>query len=113
MVLERYRPQVNGAVRREVEEALSRSDAHDLAVVKRALGIDLPKVSTQQVALAVKTICEMLERDNLDLLNGARDALYREVSQAVTEAGSGLVSIDEAVQRATRRLAREGIDCIQ
>lgn len=112
-VLERYRPQVNEAVRKEVEEALARSDAHDLAVVRRALGIDMPKVGTQQVALAVKTICEMLERDNVDLMSGARDAFFRETTRAVTEAGSGLVSIDEAVQRATRRLARNGIDCIQ
>lgn len=113
MVLERYRDKINEAVRREVEEALARSDAHDLAVVKRALGIDLPKVSTQQVALAVKTICEMLERDNVDLMNGARDAFFRETSRAVAEAGAGWTSIDEAMLRATRRLARNGIDTIQ
>ena len=113
MVLERYRDKINEAVRREVEEALARSDAHDLAVVKRALGIDLPKVSTQQVALAVKTICEMLERDNVDLMNGARDAFFRETSRAVAEVGAGWTSIDEAMLRATRRLARNGIDMIQ
>lgn len=113
MVLERWRPRINEAVRREVEEALARSDAHDLAVVKRALGIDLPGVGTQQVALAVQTIAQMLERDNIGMLDGARDAFFRESSRAVTEAGSGMFSMDEAMRRATHRLAREGIDVIQ
>ena len=113
MVLERYRGRINKAVRDEVEAALERSDAHDLAIVKRALGVELPKVTTQQVAGVVYTVCQMLERDNVDLMSGARDAFYRESSWAVTQVASGLMSPDEAVRQATRRLARGGIEMVQ
>ncbi len=113
MVLERYRGRINKAVRDEVEAALGRSDAHDLAIVKRALGVELPKVTTQQVAGVVRTVCQMLERDNVDLMSGARDAFYRESSWAVTQVASGLMSPDEAVRQATRRLARGGIEMVQ
>lgn len=113
MVLERYRGRINKAVRDEVEAALGRSDAHDLAIVKRALGVELPKVTTQQVVGVVYTVCQMLERDNVDLMSGARDAFYRESSWAVTQVASGLMSPDEAVRQATRRLARGGLDMVQ
>ena len=113
MVLERYRGRINGAVREEVEAALERSDAHDLAIVKRALGVELQKVTTQQVAGVVRTVCQMLERDNVDLMSGARDAFYRESSWAVTQVASGLMSPDEAMRQATRRLARGGIEMVQ
>lgn len=113
MVLERYRDRINDAVREEVEEALARSDAHDLAIVKRALGVELQKVTTQQVAGVVRTVCQMLERDNVDLMSGARDAFYRESSWAVTQVASGLMSPDEAMRQATRRLARSGIEMVQ
>lgn len=113
MVLERYRDRINDAVREEVEEALARSDAHDLAIVKRALGVELQKVTTQQVAGVVRTVCQMLERDNVDLMSGARDAFYRESSWAVTQVASGLMSPDEAMRQATRRLARGGIEMVQ
>ena len=113
MVLERYRGRINKAVRDEVEAALGRSDAHDLTIVKRALGVELPKVTTQQVVGVVYTVCQMLERDNVDLMSGARDAFYRESSWAVTQVASGLMSPDEAVRQATRRLARGGIEMVQ
>lgn len=113
MVLERHRGRINRAVREEVEAALERSDAHDLAIVKRALGVELPKVTTLQVAGVVRTVCQMLERDNVDLMSGARDAFFREGSWAVTQVASGLMSPDEAVRQATRRLARGGIDVVQ
>ena len=113
MVLERYRGRIDRAVREEVEAALERSDAHDLAIVKRALGVELQKVTTQQVAGVVRTVRQMLERDNLDMMSGARDALYRESSWAVTQVASGLMSPDEAMRQATRRLARGGIEMVQ
>lgn len=112
-VLERYRDDIGEAVRREVEDALARSDAHDLSVVKRALGVDLPGITSQQIAGVVRTVTEMLGRDNIEMLSGARDAFLRESTAALTEAASGLVSPWEASRRASMRLARRGIDTIQ
>lgn len=112
-ILESHRDEVDEAVRREVEEALRRSDAHDLDVLKRALGVDLPTVTTAEVALAAKTITEMLERDNIAMLDGARDAFWRESSWAIMQTSTGHMGYDEAVRRATRSLARNGIDMIQ
>jgi len=112
-ILEQHRGDVSEAVRREVEEALERSDAHDLAIIREALGVDLPGIMPMQVMGAVRTVEEMLERDNVAFMDGARDLFFRYSSQAVTQAASGLVSYDEAIRRATRELAREGVSVIE
>lgn len=112
-ILEQHRGDVNEAVRREVEEALERSDAHDLRVLKEALGVDLPGIMPMQVMGAVRTVTQMLERDNVAMLSGARDLFYNQSAWAVTQAAAGVMGYDEAIRRATRELARKGIDVIQ
>lgn len=113
-ILERHRGDVDEAVRREVEDALRRSDAHDLSVLKSFLQLDdVPGIMPMQVMGAVRTVTQMLERDNVLFMDGARDLFFRKSSQAVTQAASGLVSYDEAIRRATRELAREGISIIE
>lgn len=112
-ILEQHRGDVDEAVRREVEEALERSDAHDLRVLKEALGVDLPGIMPMQVMGAVRTVTQMLERDNVAMLSGARDLFYNQSAWAVTQAATGVMGYDEAIRRATRELARKGIDVIQ
>lgn len=112
-ILEQHRGDVDEAVRREVEEALERSDAHDLRVLKEALGVDLPGIMPMQVMGAVRTVTQMLERDNVAMLSGARDLFYNQSAWAVTQAAAGVMGYDEAIRRATRELARKGIDVIQ
>lgn len=112
-ILEQHRWDVDEAVRREVEEALERSDAHDLRVLKEALGVDLPGIMPMQVMGAVRTVTQMLERDNVAMLSGARDLFYNQSAWAVTQAAAGVMGYDEAIRRATRELARKGIDVIQ
>ena len=113
MVLERYKPRISKAVRREVEEALRRSDDNDIERLQDALGYEIPRISTVQITMAAQKIGEMLERDNLDLLTGARQVLYREVTTAIAQVTGGLKSPHEAMWAATRRLARHGIDVVQ
>lgn len=113
MVLERYRPRISEAVRKEVEEVLRRSDDADLSRLQAVLGYELPRVGTVQITMAAQKIGEMLERDNLDMLTGARQALYREVTAAIAQVTGGLRSPHEATWAATRRLARHGIDVVQ
>ena len=112
-ILEQHRGDIDEAVRREVEEALERSDAHDLRVLKEALGVDLPGIMPMQVMGAVRTVAQMLERDNVAMLSGARDLFYNQSAWAVTQAATGVMGYDEAIRRATRELARKGIDVIQ
>lgn len=112
-ILEQHRGDVDEAVRREVEEALERSDAHDLRVLKEALGVDLPGIMPMQVMSAVRTVTQMLERDNVAMLSGARDLFYNQSAWAVTQAATGVMGYDEAIRRAIRELARKGIDVIQ
>ena len=112
-ILERHRGEVSRAVAKEVEDAIRRSDAADLAAVKAALGVELPEVTSYQVASVVRTVTEMLERDNLAMLSGAKQAFLRESTWAVTEVETGDMGMPEALRRATRRLSARGIDVIQ
>lgn len=112
-ILEHHREDVDRAVRKEVEDALRRSDRHDLDILKRALGVELPAITNDQVALVCRTVTEMLGRDNIAMLGGAREAFYREGSWAIMQTATGHMGHDEAVRQATRNLARRGIDMIQ
>lgn len=112
-IVQRHRGEVSRAVLREVEDAMRRSDAHDLAAIKAALGVELPSVTTVEIARVVRTVTEMLERDNVALTMGATQAFYRESAWAVTQVGTGAMGYPEAIRRATRSLARRGIDVIQ
>lgn len=112
-ILEEHQGDIDRAVEREVREALQRSDLYDLAMIKRALGIEYPGIPTMQVMYAVKTVGEMLARDNVDLMGGAREAFFEGSAWAVTQTEAGIMSPEQAVQEATRRLAREGIEMVQ
>lgn len=112
-VIERHRGDAVAAVRREVETALEKSDRHDLEVLKTALGVELPSITHEQVALVCRTVAEMIERDNVAMLAGAREAWYREVSWALLQTATGHMSHTEAVESATLDLARRGIDMVQ
>ena len=112
-ILEQHRGDIDEAVRREVEEALERSDAHDLRVLKEALGVDLPGIMPMQVMGAVRTVTQMLERDNLAMTDAARNLFLTQSSWAVTQAATGVMGYDEAIRRATREVARGGIRGIE
>ena len=112
-ILAAHRDDVSRAVRKEVEDAIRRSDAADLATIKAALGVELEAVTTQEVASVVRTVTEMLARDNVAMTAGATQAFFRESAWVVTQVGTGSMSSATALRSATRRLARQGIDVIQ
>ena len=112
-IIERHRKDVQRAVLMEAEDALRRSDAADLAAIKSALGVELAEVTTEEVAAVVRTVTEMLERDNVAMTMGATEAFYRESAWAVTQVATGNMSSAEAQRRAVVRLAQRGIDVIQ
>ena len=63
--------------------------------------------------MAAQKVGEMLERDNLDMLTGARQALYREVATAIAQVTGGLKSPHEATPEATGSFARHGTEDVQ
>lgn len=112
-VIEDHRDDVEAAIRREVEDAMGRSDARDLEALKAALGVELEGITTEQTALVCRTVAEMIGRDNVEMLEGARQAYHRETSWALMQTATGHMSHNEATERATLRLARHGIDMVQ
>ena len=115
--IEAHRDDVNDAVRRTVEDAISRSDAADAAAVAGAAagpaaGAAAARTLPRQVELTARGIAEILERDNVDMAQGALDLWNRCVAEAVTEVNTGAETADAAMRKAVRRMMREGISTV-
>lgn len=113
--IEGHRPDVNEAVRRTVEDAISRSDAADAAAVASAASgstVAASQTLPRQVELTARGIAAILERDNVDMAQGALDLWNRCVAEAVTKVNTGTETADTAVHQAVRRMMREGVSTI-
>ena len=66
----------------------------------------------RQVRMTTRGIIEILERDNVDMAQGALDLWNRCVAEAVTRVNTGEATAESAVHRAVRRMMREGISTI-
>lgn len=110
--IERHREDANRAVLRTVEDALGRSDRTDLGRMPKdardAAGRTLPR----QVELTARGIAEILERDNVDMAQGALALWNRCVAEAATEVNTGAETAERAIHRAVRRMMREGISTV-
>lgn len=110
--IEGHREDVNEAVRRTVEDAVSRSDAADAAALGTAAGATASRTLPRQVELTARGIAAILGRDNVDMAQGALDLWNRCVAEAVTRVNMGEATAESAVHRAVRRMMREGISTI-
>lgn len=109
--IEAHRGEVNEAVSLAVEDALSRSDAADAA----AMGAEAAAASQtlpRQAELTARGIAAILERDNVDMAQGALDLWNRCVAEAVTKVNTGAETADRAVHKAVRRMMREGVSTV-
>lgn len=110
--IERHREDANRAVLRTVEDALGRSDRTDLGRMpkdaRNAAGRTLPR----QVELTARGIAEILERDNVDMAQGALSLWNRCVAEAAAKVNTGAETAERAIHRAVRRMMREGISTI-
>ena len=104
---------IDAAVRKEVGDALRRSDADDLARIKRGLGVNLPAITNRQTAATVAGVEEILGRHNLQMEKAAKDAFIRCSSEAITMVNTGAMTTEQALHRAVRKLEREGVSIIQ
>lgn len=110
--IERHREDANRAVLRTVEDALGRSDRTDLGRMPKdardAAGRTLPR----QVELTARGIAEILERDNVDMAQGALSLWNRCVAEAAAKVNTGAETAERAIHQAVRRMMREGISTI-
>lgn len=110
--IERHREDANRAVLRTVEDALGRSDRSDLGRMPKdardAAGRTLPR----QVELTARGIAEILERDNVDMAQGALSLWNRCVAEAAAKVNTGAEAAERAIHQAVRRMMREGISTI-
>lgn len=112
-ILDDHGAAIDEAVRREVSGALRKSDADDLAKIKRGLGVDLPAVTNRQTAATVAGVERILGRHNLQMEKAAKDAFIRCSTEAITQVNTGAMTAEQALHRAVRKLEREGVTVIQ
>lgn len=110
--IERHRKDANRAVLRTVEDALGRSDRTDLGRMPKGARDAAGRTLPRQVELTARGIAEILERDNVDMAQGALALWNRCVAEAATEVNMGAETAERAIHRAVRRMMREGISTV-
>lgn len=110
--IERHREDANRAVLRTVEDALGRSDRTDLGRMPKDAGDAAGRTLPRQVELTARGIAEILERDNVDMAQGALSLWNRCVAEAAAKVNTGAETAERAIHQAVRRMMREGISTI-
>ncbi len=105
-IIDDHAGEIDEAVRATAEEMLAASDADDAA---RAGG---EPMWPQQVAATVDGIALVLARDNIQMVEGAKQAFLSASIEAVTLANTGMATAERALHRAVRKLEREGVSVI-
>lgn len=112
-IIRSHSGEVNEAIARTVEDAIQRSDRNDAARLGtdewlEAAMHDYPR----QVRMTTQGIAAILERDNVDMAQGALDLWNRCVAEAVTNVNTGAETAERAIHEAVRRMMREGVSTV-
>lgn len=112
-IIRSHSGEVNEAIARTVEDAIQRSDRNDAARLGtdewlEAAMHDYPR----QVRMTTQGIAAILERDNVDMAQGALDLWNRCVAEAVTNMNTGAETAERAIHKAVRRMMREGVSTV-
>ena len=110
--IEGHRGDANRAVLRTVEDALGRSDRADLAALPRGARDAAARTLPRQVELTARGVAAILERDNVDMAQGALALWNRCVAEAAAKVNTGAETAERAIHRAVRRMMREGISTV-
>lgn len=111
--IESHREEVNEAVRITVEDAIGRSDQADAAALGTGAALEEAMFDyPRQVRMTTRGIIEILERDNVDMAQGALDLWNRCVAEAVTKVNTGAETAERAIHKAVRRMMRDGISTV-
>lgn len=111
-ILDSHRDEIADAVREEVSDALRRSDADDLRRIKEGMGVELPAITTRQLATTVAGVERILARQNLKMPDDAKRAFLEQSAWAVTQVNTGAMTTERALHAAVRRLEREGVSTV-
>ena len=106
-VIDEAGPAVSEAARESAERYLRLSDEDDLA----RLGEGEP-AWPRQVTATVAGVAEILARDNLQMMEGAKQAFLQASVEAVTQVNTGALTREQALHRAVQKLEREGVPII-
>lgn len=111
-VLNKHKREIDEAVAEEVTNSLRRSDADDLARIKRGMGVELESITTRQMAVTVAGIRDILARENLAMVQSAQTAFLNEASWAITQVNTGMMTTERALHVAVRRLEKHGLTLV-
>ena len=106
-IVRRSQAAIDKAARKEAERALRASDADDV----ERLGGGEPRWP-RQVRATVAGVAEILARDNLAMVEGAKQAFLAASIEAVTRVNTGAWTTERALHAAVRKLEREGIPIV-
>lgn len=98
---------ITAEVRDTAERLIKASDEDDM---KRAGG-GAP-LWPQQVTATIEGVARILARDNLQMVEGAKQAFLSASVEAITRVNSGTMTTERALHSAVRKLEREGIPII-
>lgn len=111
-ILNKYKGQIDSSVADEVTEALKTSDADDLRRIKQGMGVDLPAITTRQIAATVAGVRDILARDNLDMVQSAQNLFLTESIWAITQVNTGAMTTERALHEAVRRITAKDLSII-
>lgn len=98
---------ISKSVRETVEQLLQASDRDDM----QRLGEGEP-IWPQQVTATTEGVALILARDNIQMVEGAKQAFLDASVEAITRVNTGIMTTERALHSAVRRLERNGIPLI-
>lgn len=111
-ILNNHKGEISASVSKEVSDALKRSDADDLKRIKKGMGVELPSITTRQIATTVAGVRDILARENLNMVQSAQTAFLTQSIWAITQVNTGAMTTEKALHSAVRKLEGEGISLI-
>lgn len=105
-IIDRYADRIDAATLATVREFLRESDEADVAVIGGE------PTWPRQVAATVQGIAEVLDRDNLDMVEGAIQSFIGESARACTLVNTGVQTTERALHHAVRSLMRAGVPIV-
>lgn len=111
-ILNSHKGEISASVSKEVSDALKRSDADDLRRIKKGMGVELPSITTRQIATTVAGVRDILARENLNMVQSAQTAFLTQSIWAITQVNTGAMTTEKALHSAVRKLEGEGISII-
>lgn len=112
-IINNHAGDVNTAVAKMVVDAIGRSDDADLSAAQASMATEATMATQpRQVQLTIQGIAAILERDNVDMVQGALRSWNQNVSAAVTQVNTGNMTVEQVLRDTVRRMMDEGISTI-